>query len=102
MVSIYIFKKTKTAYRDSISRFHPEKGGQEGYPFTFVKSKPAKAKTNYIELSSSLFSCCSFLMSTIGQKKTGLPVTGKPVVCIKKYNMASPLTEESVAPPKPY
>jgi len=35
-------------------------------------------------------------------KKTGSPVKGKPVVCIKKYNMASPLTEESVAPPKPY
>ena len=35
-------------------------------------------------------------------KKTGLPFKGKPVEYFKKYNMASPLSEESVAPPKPY
>jgi len=35
-------------------------------------------------------------------KKTGSPVKGKPAEYFKKYNMASPLTEESVAPPKPY
>jgi hypothetical protein len=35
-------------------------------------------------------------------KKPAYPVKGKPVEYFKKYNMASPLTEESVAPPKPY
>jgi hypothetical protein len=42
------------------------------------------------------------LLNPIRQIKTGSPVKGKPVVYFKKYNMASPLTEESVAPPKPY
>jgi len=36
------------------------------------------------------------------KQKNGLPVKGKPEEYFKKYNMASPLTEESVAPPKPY
>lgn len=41
-------------------------------------------------------------MLSMKNKKTGLPMKGKPVEYFKKYNMASPLTEESVAPPKPY